>query len=59
MVVVHEHGGIWADVGDTEFPRNFHERWAKHNFAVMPHGFRVAFNHSGPCATHTTPTVGN
>ena len=47
MLAVDRFGGIWADVGDTAFPRNFPAVWRRHGLHILPCGFRVAFNHSG------------
>ena len=47
MSVVLEHGGIWADVGDSQFSKAFVRKWSAHRMSHQPDGFRVAFNHSG------------
>ena len=47
MCVVLAHGGIWADLGDSQFSKKFVTQWSAHKMWHLPHGFRVAFNHSG------------
>ena len=47
MAALHKYGGIWADIGDTQFPENFPALWVKAEMHLLPFHFRVAFNHSG------------
>ena len=48
MLSIYKFGGIWADIGDTLFPKNFAIVWEKYGLDNMPGaGFRVAMNHSG------------
>ena len=47
MSVVLKNGGIYADVGDSQFSKNFVSKWSTHRMGIMPHGFRVAFNPIG------------
>ena len=44
MSVVLKHGGIYADVGDTQFSKRFVKDWSAHRMWHQPHGLRVAFN---------------
>ena len=48
MLSIYKFGGIWADIGDTLFPKNFAIVWEKYGLDNMPGaGFRVSMNHSG------------